>query len=238
MTVLTVIPCRAGTKRLPGKNMADLAGRPLLDHTLVPALRRRAFGTVVVSTDDLDVAARATKLGASPPFDRPMELAGDQATNVEVCLHVLDRVRAKKLTDTPRILVLLQVTSPFRPWLDCEHMLSTMTSDNRIPAIVAVSKMSYSRLESEFVPQKNKSPPQTEFLFDISKKKRELTPCGAFYAIRVDSLVSHRSFLPPGTRGFEVDPVSSIDIDSQQDLELARMTVSATPNRIDSVYRS
>jgi CMP-N,N'-diacetyllegionaminic acid synthase len=105
--VLALIPARGGSKGIPRKNLAPLAGRPLLAWTVDAALGSRAVTRTVVSTEDDEIAAAARELGAEV-LARPPELAADETPMQPVIVHALDELEA------PEVLVLLQPTSPLR----------------------------------------------------------------------------------------------------------------------------
>lgn len=84
---LAVIPARGGSKRIPGKNIRPFAGKPIIAYSIETALRSRLFDHVVVSTDDDKIAEIAVRHGASVPFLRPTELAGDHTGTNEVVKH-------------------------------------------------------------------------------------------------------------------------------------------------------
>jgi len=108
VSVVAVIPARGGSRRLPGKNLMPIAGKPLLVHTVEQALASVRVDAVLVSTDDADIAAVAREAGAEV-VDRPAELAGDRATSESAVLHALDAY-----SGPADIAVLLQATSPVR----------------------------------------------------------------------------------------------------------------------------
>jgi CMP-N,N'-diacetyllegionaminic acid synthase len=105
--VVALIPARGGSKGIPRKNLAPLAGRPLLAWTIDAALGSRAVTRTVVSTEDDEIAAAARELGAEV-LARPPELAADETPMQPVIVHALDELEA------PEVLVLLQPTSPLR----------------------------------------------------------------------------------------------------------------------------
>ena len=107
MDVLALIPARGGSKGIPRKNLAPLAGRPLLAWTLDAALQSRIVTRAVVSTEDDETAEVARSLGADV-LARPPELAADDTPMQPVILHALEELGA------PEVLVLLQPTSPLR----------------------------------------------------------------------------------------------------------------------------
>lgn len=113
MRILSVIPARGGSKRLPGKNVRILGGKPLIQWSIESALHAGSdVCDVLVSTDDEAIANVARKAGAMVPWIRPSELATDEARTVDVCLHALEwyENNAHKVDG----LLLLQPTSPFR----------------------------------------------------------------------------------------------------------------------------
>lgn len=112
MKILAVIPARGGSKRLPGKNIRILGGRPLIAWSIEAALNITGIIDVLVSTDDEIIAAVARKYGAMVPWLRPAELASDEATSADACLHALDWYEAE--FGAVDGVLLLQPTSPFR----------------------------------------------------------------------------------------------------------------------------
>jgi len=112
MTVLGVIIARGGSKRLPGKNLRQLGGRPLIGWTIAAALAAKRLDHVIVSTDDPAIADAARAAGAEVPFLRPSTLATDEASPLDVLQHAAVEMEMHGVSaDT---LVLLQPTSPFR----------------------------------------------------------------------------------------------------------------------------
>jgi CMP-N,N'-diacetyllegionaminic acid synthase len=105
--VLALIPARGGSKGIPRKNLVPLGGRPLLAWTVDAALGSRVVTRTVVSTEDEEIAAAARGLGAEV-LARPPELAADDTPMQPVIAHALEELPA------PKVLVLLQPTSPLR----------------------------------------------------------------------------------------------------------------------------
>lgn len=109
--VLGLVPARAGSKGVPGKNTRPLGGRPLLAYTAEAALAARRLDRVVLSTDDAAIAALGESLGLEVPFLRPPALAGDTTPMLAVMQHALEA-----LADEVDVVCLLQPTTPFRPF--------------------------------------------------------------------------------------------------------------------------
>ena len=109
--VLAIIPARGGSKRLPGKNIKLLNGKPLIAHSIEFAMNSGVIDKLIVSTDSDDIAAVAKQYGAEVMM-RPAELATDTAKTAPVLLHVADEL--EKQGYVPDIVVLLQPTCPVR----------------------------------------------------------------------------------------------------------------------------
>jgi CMP-N-acetylneuraminic acid synthetase len=107
-----VIPARGGSKRLPGKNLVLLGGRPLLEYTVQAAVEAQSAGLVVVSTDSDEIAAAARRCGVRVVI-RPAALATDAAATIDVARHALLALESTDGSDDSPV-VLLQPTSPFR----------------------------------------------------------------------------------------------------------------------------
>lgn len=107
--ILCVIPARGGSKRLPGKNIKLLLGKPLIGYAIAAAKNSKYIDRIIVSTDSEDIAAVAKQEGADVPFLRPAELATDTATIVPAYQHAVTAVEAGTPYD---LVVLVQPTVP------------------------------------------------------------------------------------------------------------------------------
>ena len=110
--VLGLITARGGSQRLPGKNLALLGGRSLLQRT-IDAARASVIDRLILSSDDPQIIAAARSGGAEAPFVRPEALAGPTASSIDVIRHAMTWVEAEA-PGRYDILVLLQPTSPLR----------------------------------------------------------------------------------------------------------------------------
>jgi CMP-N-acetylneuraminic acid synthetase len=110
--ILAVVPARGGSKGLPGKNIRELNGMPLIGHVARAAGQVPKISEVVLSTDDETIATVGRKLGISVPFLRPSEFATDSASSFDVVLHALQMME-KLRGQTYDAVLLLQPTCPF-----------------------------------------------------------------------------------------------------------------------------
>ena len=125
--VLAIIPARGGSKGLPKKNLRLLAGRPLIAHTIQHALESGVCSTVLVSTEDQEIADISAEYGAVVPFLRPLELAEDVTPTEPVLQHAL-LTYEHQTNEQFEIVVFLQTTDVFRPAgviRDCVERLAT-----------------------------------------------------------------------------------------------------------------
>ncbi len=102
-----LIPARSGSERVPGKNVAPLAGHPLIAYSIASALESGVFDAVIVSTDSEEIAEIARRYGAEVPGLRPTEMSTATSQDVEWLLHVMSG-RDEEL------FAILRPTSPFR----------------------------------------------------------------------------------------------------------------------------
>ncbi|HEV2082384.1 MAG TPA: acylneuraminate cytidylyltransferase family protein [Brevundimonas sp.] len=132
---IAIIPARAGSTRLPGKNVRPMAGRPMVAWTLEAALAATTLDRIVVSTDDPAVAAVAAGMGLPPPFMRPAGLSGADASVMDAVSHALEGVGGSWSR-----VVLLQPTSPLRTAEDVDRVVQACR-DADAPAAIAVSPL-------------------------------------------------------------------------------------------------
>ncbi|WP_078125506.1 cytidylyltransferase domain-containing protein [Leptospira alexanderi] len=112
MKLLTVIPARGGSKRLPGKNIRILGNKPLIAWSIEVVKQIPEICDILVSTDDEKIAEIAKKFGAFVPWLRPADLATDTSSSIDVVLHTLNWYEKEKQEVDG--VILLQPTSPFR----------------------------------------------------------------------------------------------------------------------------
>ena len=89
MSVIAIITARGGSKRIPGKNIRNFLGKPIIAYSIEAALQSGIFDEVMVSTDSEEIASIAAKYGASVPFFRSEENAGDYAATADVIREVI-----------------------------------------------------------------------------------------------------------------------------------------------------
>ena len=112
MRILGIIPARGGSKGVPRKNIKLLNNKPLIQYSIESALRSKLLTSVIVSTDDIEIAQISIELGAEVPFMRPNNLATDSAKSIDVVLHAIAEL--EKINLFFDAICLLQPTNPYR----------------------------------------------------------------------------------------------------------------------------
>jgi len=120
--LIAIITARGGSKRLPGKNIKIISGKPLIAWTIAVALEVKEINRVIVSTEDTTISGIARRCGAEVPFLRPPELAEDNTPSIDVVLHTIKELGLNK----DDYILLLQPTSPLRTSDDIKNTISIM----------------------------------------------------------------------------------------------------------------
>jgi CMP-N,N'-diacetyllegionaminic acid synthase len=225
--ILALVPARGGSKRLPGKNIRLLGGRPLVCWTIDVAVRSNVFCDILLSTDSYEIARIGADSGALVPWLRPAELSSDIATSVDVAIHSIEwYVSQFGAIDA---LMLLQPTSPFRSSQSIRNASNLFLEKERKP-VVSVSR-SASHPEWCFRQRADRLEPILGWE-GLHARSQDLEPTyelnGAIYLIRPEDLVREHSFVYPGVRGFLMrDPVEALDIDTSSDWEHAEFLLTS-----------
>lgn len=137
-SIIGLIPARAGSKRLPDKNIRPLAGHPVIAYSIAAALQSGIFAAVIVSTDSEQYAAIARYYGAEVPFLRPPQIAGDLSPDIEWIEYTLNR-----LHDEGRdydCFSILRPTSPFRQAETIRRAWQAFLAEEGVDSLRAVEK--------------------------------------------------------------------------------------------------
>lgn len=228
MKRIAIIPARGGSKRLPRKNIAPFGGKPIIAHTIEAAFQTELFATIVVSTEDAEIADAASRYGARVLL-RPKELASDVAQVKDVCLQVLaDEEAAGRTYD---MFACLYATSPLRNAADIAATVA-LFEPGKCEFSMAVAEFPYPPFQALKVQADGSLEPMWPEL--VNKRSQEIGKLvvdnGSTYCVGVEAFRRHKSFYGPGLRGYAMPFARSIDIDVEADLQLARLFAGvATP---------
>lgn len=228
MKLLIIIPARGGSKGLPGKNLMPLGGLSLVARAVVAAREfLRAAGLsdvpVLVDTDSPAIAEEGVRWGAIAPFLRPAELAGDDTPTIANVTAALQRMAARE--GPIEAVMLLQPTSPLRTADDIVRCWAEFDGTAH-PSVVSVVQATHPvEYALRVAPDGTLHWAHGIAPRSMCRQHNEASvyPNGAVYISTVDLLNRHRSFIIPGvTRGVAMPANRSVDIDTAEDLRVAR----------------
>ncbi|MDU9020994.1 acylneuraminate cytidylyltransferase family protein [Pseudomonas corrugata] len=224
--ILAIVPARAGSKRLPGKNLLGLHGKPLIRWTLEAALESKVIDQVVVSSDDNAILAEGKRLGLHT-IRRPVYLASDTATTVDVLIHALESLAKEEIR--PARLMLLQPTSPLRKAEDICQSVQRM-DDTKAESIISVCRCEHSPLWSNTLGADGF---MGDFLRpEILNQRSQDLPVyyrlnGAIYLAKTESFLREGGFFMSDSQAFIMPTERSIDIDTHLDFKMCEYLCEA-----------
>lgn len=211
--VLAVIPARGGSRRLPGKNMRELAGKPLVGHTIDHARAAGLSGMqIIVSSDDEGTLGYASDLGVMP-VRRPIELSKGETPPIWNVRHALKTFRQAAPGFDVSLVVYLQPTSPFRSPADITSAMSVAWNTGA-DAVVTVRVMKERPFEIGFA-GRLRMMPRTD------SGQAIVAPNGAIYVITSKHLDGGGDWWDGITMAHVMPDERSLDIDVREDFDAA-----------------
>lgn len=218
---LAIIPARGGSKRLPGKNVLPLAGKPLISWTIEAAIGCKYLDKIVVSSDRDDILQVAGKYPIEL-LKRPDYLATDTATSFDVFKHVIE------IYDGYEYVVLLQPTSPLRTSVHINEAIELL-EEKKANAVISVSEVEHNPLWCNTLPSDGSL---ASFLGDdvINKRSQDLEKFyrlnGAIYVCAIDKLLKEETFfIKNRSYAYIMSMGCSVDIDTVTDFKWAEFLV-------------
>ena len=216
--VLALVPARAGSKGLPGKNIRPLCGKPMIAWTIEKALKSSCLDEILVSTDSPEIAEIARHYGASAPFLRPAELAGDTVSTLDVVIHALNQLRLEgKAFDW---LVMLEPTSPLREDGDIDNMLQSLaTQQEEWDAIVSIGEVHEHPAIVKRIENNRVAPfcPTVPLTYRRQDNEEAFFPYGVAYISKISSLLTERSFYPERCGYYRIKRYQCYEVDDLYD---------------------
>lgn len=229
MQVLGLIPARGGSKGVPRKNARTIAGKPLVTWTAEAALAADRLGSVVLSTDDQEIADIAGGVGVEVPFIRPASLAGDETPMIDVILHLL--AWADGAGRSFDALCLLQPTNPLRTASDIDRAIGLMEESGADTVISTMEIPHEHHPDWAFVTCDDGDLRLANGGTEPIARRQDLRPAfhreGSIYVTRTDVLRARSSLYGSTVRGLPIDPERSANIDTPADWERAEALLLA-----------
>lgn len=224
--VLALIPARGGSKGIKNKNIVELCGQPLISYTIQAAKMSRYIDTVMVSTDSQEIRKISQQYGAEIPFDRPAELATDEAKTIDTVIYTIEKLKELELHYD--VLVLLQATSPLRTVDDIDGAIEKYIASNE-QDVVGVSKVTDSPILIRTIEENGSLKKLLEM---CSSVRRQDMPDyyrvnGSVYVNKIDNLSGKTSF-NDNPIPYIIEQSHAIDIDEPLDLEMASVIIKKT----------
>lgn len=221
LTVIAIIPARGGSSRVPRKNLLQLAGHPLLAHSILHAKHAQCVNEVIVSTDSDDIADVARSYGADV-VRRPLELASETATSESALIHVLDERRRQGKCD-PDLVVFLQCTSPVRKMDDIDSAIMQLQSEGADSLFSACRN--FALIWSETAGNLH------ALSYDYRTRLREqdmevqYRENGSIYVTRTNLLREKENRLGGKIAVYEMDEFHSFQVDTPRQVDLLRWII-------------
>ncbi len=221
MSCVAIITARGGSRRIPGKNIREFCGKPIIAYSIEAAIESGVFDEVMVSTDSDEIARIAEEYGASVPFKRSAGNAGDTASTADVIKEVLtDYRKAGKEFDS---FVCLYPTAPF---ITAERLkeAADLLSSSGADAVVPIVRYSFPVQRSFIIEDGRIAYRWPEYR---SARSQDLTPfyhdCGQFYFVRTDAFDREGTVVPANTAPMVLPETQVQDIDNPEDWSIAEM---------------
>ncbi len=219
-----VIPARGGSKRLPGKNILLVQGRPMMASTIEAAYGTDLFERVIVSTEDPEIAKVAARCGAEVS-QRPEALATDTASTVDVMIDLLDREPGGADCD---ILCTLLATALLRGVEDIRGVVE-LIEPGQCNFSLAVTTYWFPPYQALWRDAAGVLTPMWPELIDARTQEfaHLRVDNGSTYAAWIPAFREERTYYGRGLRGYEMPRLRSVDIDLPEDLRLAEILMDA-----------
>jgi len=229
MKILSLIPARCGSKGVPNKNIVDVNGKPLIYYSIHQAIQLREKGLVdevVVSTDCEKIAEISKKYGAQVPFLRPKNIAGDDSKSIEFYLHALSFFEKKGVYFDA--VLLLQPTSPIRSQDILEKAINTFIEGDS-NSLISIYKEEYINDLVMYKLGKSGCLEALNRSHNKGVRRQEhgdiLVRNGSIYLTRSTYLKREQNIISNNPLFVESPKQHSINIDTYEDLELARVVL-------------
>ncbi|MDD6734630.1 MAG: pseudaminic acid cytidylyltransferase [Lachnospiraceae bacterium] len=221
MRGLAVITARGGSKRIPRKNIKEFCGKPILAYSIEAAIRSKAFDTVMVSTDDEEIAEIAIRYGAEVPFYRSAQTSNDFATTNDVLLEVIEEY--EKRGEQFDYLCCIYPTAPF---LTSERLTEgkKLLLDSDADTLIPVVAFSYPPQRALHEVNGYLEPVHPEYLDSRSQDlEKHFHDVGQFYVTRVDNFKKNKKLMLGKILPMEILEMEVQDIDNLIDWQMAEL---------------
>ena len=215
--MIAIIPARKGSKGLPGKNIKDLIGKPMIAYSIEEALKSKHITEVVISTDCKEIQEVAVKYGAKSPFLRPEHLATDNAKAVDNYIYVIDRMNKEFGYDVKEFVV-LQPTSPLRKVEDIDGSIELFKGKNA-DSVISYTEEHHPIEWHKYITDEGKFENIfEERLINRQEIKKSYFPNGAVFVFDYE-LIKQGKYFSDNSYAYIMPRLRSVDVDTIEDFK-------------------
>jgi CMP-N-acetylneuraminic acid synthetase len=227
MRVLGVVIARGGSKGIARKNVTSLCGEPLLKYTADAALAADKLSTVILTTENDEIAEVGRQCGLRVPFMRPAELARDDTPSLPVIQHAVRFMQQQG--ESFDAVMTLQPTNPLRRTRDIDGAIDLLesTAADSVISFVDVGEKHPARMKYIAADGRVVDPPFAEDF--EGQRRQDLPPLflreGSIYLTRIDVLMKQNSFKGDDCRAWMIPAERACNIDTPFDLKMAEWLI-------------
>ena len=216
---LCIIPARGGSKRLPGKNIKPLNGKPLIFYTIDAVLNSKLFDKIIFTSDDDNILNTVSENYTIPYLEvikRPTYLSTDTSKVIDTVIHYID--------DKYEQIWLTLPTSPLKTAEDFIEANSILTKD--INSVISYTEMEFPptlgiTVNDNYITDYDNSSPWINGNTRSQDHTTIYRPNGAIYGAWTNNLKNSKNYYTKNTKGYFMPRNRSVDIDTQFEFELA-----------------
>jgi N-acylneuraminate cytidylyltransferase len=229
MQRVAIIPARGGSKRLPRKNILSIMGRPMLAYPVTNAIQSGLFDQVIVTTEDAEISQAAKEAGARV-LRRPDEFAHDRSTVVQVCSHVLEELRNENIH--PDYFCCIYATAIFITPNDLTESYQLILEPPVADFVMGVSEFNLQPVQALEMLDGFLQYKWPEFMGVQSQfHPRLVASNGTIYWARTKVFKEVKSFYGGKLKGFEIPKYRAVDLDTPEDLKIAKIMADSILGR-------
>ncbi len=221
-----IIPARGGSKRIPKKNIALVAGLPLIAYAIRAAKKAKHVSQILISTDDQEVAHVAEEHGARVPWLRSAHLAQDTSSSLDMLLHAAEWI-LESSSGAMKYGLLIEPTAPLRLPKHLDQAVEFLDASPEADSVVSVSEVPHVFNPEELlvIREGKLTPLNSERTMDNRLLRGQQQPVyvqnGLVYAFRLETLLAKKSLYGDKTLPLVTDWKYFLDIDTPADLDWA-----------------
>lgn len=219
---LAIVTARGGSKRIPRKNIRPFLGEPIIAYSIRAALGAEVFSTVMVSTDDSEIAEVAQKYGADVPFLRSPANSDDHSGTAEVLREVILEYRSRG--QEFEHICCLYPTAPFVTSARVRDAMNLLLSQD-VDCVLPVVRFGYPVQRSLKIDPDGLA--RMKWPENYQARSQDLEPvyhdAGQFYCLKTEALLSQMKLFPEKTHPLELSELEVQDIDNEVDWALAEL---------------